>query len=236
MGSPPNSVTDNPLDHQHEVLVVKRELSKIGIFLEGFGINITRVYSKPRPYGFDFDCAQAVKLQELLKGKSQLNEDTKDTVEGRISSGVTNGVGYREIGTGPSAAHRDRHRRQDQPVQRAHRLARICRGQGAVRLESRARARILGSWGVLRPVPLWLFWRSGAGRAGDPARRRPGRADPLAVRHRGALVGGARGPEPRGSPHAPTVAMRRLLVAPGVPNGTPATMMMRSPSPAKPSI
>ena len=101
MGSPPNSVTDNPLDHQHEVLVVKRELSKIGIFLEGFGINITRVYSKPRPYGFDFDCAQAVKLQELLKGKSQLNEDTKDTVEGRISSGVTNGVGYREIGTGP---------------------------------------------------------------------------------------------------------------------------------------
>ena len=34
----------------------------------------------------------------------------------------------------------------------------------------------------------------------------------------------------------PTVAMRRLLVAPGVPNGTPATTIMRSPSPAKPSI
>ena len=36
--------------------------------------------------------------------------------------------------------------------------------------------------------------------------------------------------------YAPTVAMRRLLVAPGVPNGTPATTMMRSPSLAKPSI
>jgi hypothetical protein len=38
------------------------------------------------------------------------------------------------------------------------------------------------------------------------------------------------------SAQAPTVAIRKLLVAPGVPNGTPATMMMRSPSPAKPSI
>ncbi len=38
------------------------------------------------------------------------------------------------------------------------------------------------------------------------------------------------------TPYAPTVAMRRLLVPPTVPNGTPATTMMRSPGPAKPSI
>ena len=36
--------------------------------------------------------------------------------------------------------------------------------------------------------------------------------------------------------YVPTVAMRRLLVPPTVPNGTPATTMMRSPGPAKPSI
>ncbi len=37
-------------------------------------------------------------------------------------------------------------------------------------------------------------------------------------------------------PSGPTRAMRRLLVAPGVPNGTPATTITRSPMPTKPSI
>ena len=42
--------------------------------------------------------------------------------------------------------------------------------------------------------------------------------------------------ESRDGPYPPTVAMRRLFVPPTVPNGTPATTMMRSPAPAKPSI
>ena len=33
-----NYVDKGDLDRMHEVLFVKRELSKIGIFLEGFGI------------------------------------------------------------------------------------------------------------------------------------------------------------------------------------------------------
>ncbi len=37
-------------------------------------------------------------------------------------------------------------------------------------------------------------------------------------------------------PSGPTTAMRRLLVAPGVPKGMPATTMTRSPTPTKPSI
>ena len=37
-------------------------------------------------------------------------------------------------------------------------------------------------------------------------------------------------------PSGPTLAMRRLLVAPGVPKGMPATTMTRSPTPTKPSI
>ncbi len=37
-------------------------------------------------------------------------------------------------------------------------------------------------------------------------------------------------------PSGPTTAMRRLFVAPGVPNGMPATTITRSPTPAKPSI
>ena len=40
----------------------------------------------------------------------------------------------------------------------------------------------------------------------------------------------------RPAAHVATVAILRLLFAPGGPNGAPATMMMRSPSPAKPSI
>jgi pimeloyl-ACP methyl ester carboxylesterase len=37
-------------------------------------------------------------------------------------------------------------------------------------------------------------------------------------------------------PSGPTTAMRRLLVAPDVPKGTPATTITRSPTPTKPSI
>ena len=37
-------------------------------------------------------------------------------------------------------------------------------------------------------------------------------------------------------PSGPTTAMRRMLVAPGVPKGTPATTISRSPTPTKPSI
>jgi pimeloyl-ACP methyl ester carboxylesterase len=37
-------------------------------------------------------------------------------------------------------------------------------------------------------------------------------------------------------PSGPTTAMRRLLVVPDLPKGTPATTMTRSPTPAKPSI
>jgi hypothetical protein len=37
-------------------------------------------------------------------------------------------------------------------------------------------------------------------------------------------------------PSGPTTAMRRLLVVPDLPKGTPATTITRSPTPAKPSI
>jgi hypothetical protein len=102
MGSPQlNYITGEGLEHRHEVLVVKRELAKIGIFLEGFGLSITGVYTKPRPYGFDFDCAKPKDLLELARVKSALNEDKDDTVEGKVSGGATHGVGFRQIGTGP---------------------------------------------------------------------------------------------------------------------------------------
>jgi hypothetical protein len=96
-----NYVTDGDLDHMHEVLFVKRELSKIGIFLEGFGIQITGVYTKPRPFGFDFDCKKPRELLALARNKAALNEDKSDTREGSFSAGQTHGTGFRQIGSGP---------------------------------------------------------------------------------------------------------------------------------------
>jgi hypothetical protein len=102
MGSPElNYVTGEGIEHRHEVLAVKQELAKIGIFLEGFDIKITGVYTKPRPYGFDFDCNKPKSLLDLVRGKAALNEDKDDTLEGRVSAGQTNGTGLRQIGTGP---------------------------------------------------------------------------------------------------------------------------------------
>jgi hypothetical protein len=92
MGSPElNYVTGDGIEHMSEVLLVKRELSKIGIFLEGFGTTITGVYTKPRPYGFDFDCKQPRSLLELARTKAALSEDNRDTKEGAFSAGQTHG-------------------------------------------------------------------------------------------------------------------------------------------------
>ena len=99
--SPLNYVTSGDLDHMHEVVFVKRELGKIGIFLEGFCIKITGVYTKPRPFGFDFDCKRPRELLALARSKAALNKDNDDTLEGRFSAGQTHGTGFRQIGSGP---------------------------------------------------------------------------------------------------------------------------------------
>jgi hypothetical protein len=96
-----NYVTDGDLDDMQEVLVVKRELSKVGIFLEGFGITVTGVYTKPRPYGFDFQCKRPQELLSLARSKVAFAEDDTDTLEGEFSAGQTHGAGFRQIGGGP---------------------------------------------------------------------------------------------------------------------------------------
>ena len=77
----------------------------------------------------------------------------------------------------------------------------------------------------------------GHGQSGQRSQSRPSRPDGLrqGERDRQGLAHGLTAGKPPAA-YPSTVAMRRLLVAPGVPNGTPATTMMRSPSPAKPSI
>jgi hypothetical protein len=94
-------LTGDGIETRPEVAIVKRELRKFGIFLEGFGIKITAVYIKPRPYGFDFYCANPQGLLALARKVAALSEDNRDTVEGRISAGQTHGEGVREIGVGP---------------------------------------------------------------------------------------------------------------------------------------
>jgi hypothetical protein len=102
MGSPElNYVTGDGIEHRHEVVVVKQELAKIGIFLEGFDITVTGVYTKPRPYGFDFDCRKPRELLALAREKAALSPDNPDTREGGFSAGQTHGQGFRQIGTGP---------------------------------------------------------------------------------------------------------------------------------------
>jgi hypothetical protein len=94
-------VTGDGIELMHEVVVVKRELSKIGIFLEGFDIKITGVYVKPRPFGFNFDCGKPQKLLDVARSKAALNPDNRDTIGGRFSAWQTHGEGFRQIGTGP---------------------------------------------------------------------------------------------------------------------------------------
>ena len=95
-----NYVTDGDLDHMHEVLLVKQALSKVGIFLEGFNIKITGVFTKPRPFGFDFDCKRPRELLAFVRGKSAFSEDKTETRGGAFSAGQTHGAGFREIGSG----------------------------------------------------------------------------------------------------------------------------------------
>jgi hypothetical protein len=101
---------------------VLRALSKIDIPLLSYDITVTDVYTRTlsaaRPYGFDFRCKNvtgllaAVRLMSIRqlpksatdfdtdKTEPVFNEDRGDSVEGKISSGVTEGRGFRQIGTG----------------------------------------------------------------------------------------------------------------------------------------
>jgi hypothetical protein len=92
-----------------------RALNKAEIPLRDFDITITGVYTKPRPYGFDFTCRnvegllakmQAVSVRRLPQGPTDFstapeptfNEDRGDSLEGKISAGDTKGRGFRQIG------------------------------------------------------------------------------------------------------------------------------------------
>jgi hypothetical protein len=99
MGKP--DLTGPDIENREEVRDVKRALGKIGIFLEGYGISITGVYVRPRPYGFDFDCAEPEKLLATARKTTSLSEDKLNTREGSFSAGQTVGTGLRQIGTGP---------------------------------------------------------------------------------------------------------------------------------------
>ena len=58
------------------------------------------MYTKPRPFGLEFDCKRPRELFALARSRV-LNEDEDDTAEGEFSAGQTQGTGFREIGSGP---------------------------------------------------------------------------------------------------------------------------------------
>jgi hypothetical protein len=94
-------ITGPGIENRPEVIAVKAALGKKGIFLEGFGITVTAVYLRPRPYGFDFRCDNPEGLIAMMKAKSAFNKDDESTLEGAFSAGDTHGQGFREIGYGP---------------------------------------------------------------------------------------------------------------------------------------
>jgi hypothetical protein len=98
----PYYLTGDGIENRPEVSAVKRELQKINIFLDGFGVKITGVYIKPRPFGFDFTCEKPRELLALARRKADtLNEDNQDSAVGRTAAWATGGEGFRKIGTGP---------------------------------------------------------------------------------------------------------------------------------------
>jgi hypothetical protein len=103
MSSPePYTLTGEGIESRPEVFAVKKELRKIDIDLSLFGIEITRGFIKPRPFGFDFNCAMPQALLALARRKAAtLNEDDRDTPIGRAATYFTHGEGLRQIGTGP---------------------------------------------------------------------------------------------------------------------------------------
>jgi hypothetical protein len=109
------------LARMKDVRDVLDALKAVGIDLLSYGITITKVYSRAsyaQPYGFDFKCAQSRSLLAAIEAKSQrklamrfddysndksqqtFNEDDGRTVEGKFAGGVTQGRGFRQIGTG----------------------------------------------------------------------------------------------------------------------------------------
>lgn len=102
--------------------IVLGRLDKAQIPLRDFKFIVTDVFSRQefaRPYGFSFKCPDSKKLLDrmiaLSKRKTTLpaayndyskpsvteptfSEDSGDTIEGKISGGVTEGRGFRQIG------------------------------------------------------------------------------------------------------------------------------------------
>jgi hypothetical protein len=67
------------LNRQRIFISCKGSVGKLGIFLKGFDIRITGVYTKPHLCGFDFDCKRPQELLALARGKAKatLNVDKR---------------------------------------------------------------------------------------------------------------------------------------------------------------
>ena len=80
---------------------VTRALSVLRLPLESYGIRVTRIYRRPEPEGFDFDCDDPVGLQRAAATIPELSPDDRRNLEGRLAAKVTVGQGYRQTGFGP---------------------------------------------------------------------------------------------------------------------------------------
>ena len=99
MGMAISSYASDPI-----VRRVSRTLAALRLPLDKYGITATRVYGGPNsaePEGFDFDVTDAAGLLRDARKIGPLALDDADTFEGKLSSGVTLGTGFREVGYGP---------------------------------------------------------------------------------------------------------------------------------------
>lgn len=98
----PNYWIGDGIEGRREVILVKRALAKIGIFLEGFDVRITGVMSRPRPMGFDFICGKSSELLALAKSKRSLGHDNRSRLDERFVASQAKGESFRQIGDGAS--------------------------------------------------------------------------------------------------------------------------------------
>lgn len=95
-------VKENDLLKQRLEKIIENITNNAGIEIKEYIKNITMVYEKPEPEGFDFQSTNPALLLKLVEHNKKFHHDDPKDAYGALMSLVTIGEGFRQIGAGPS--------------------------------------------------------------------------------------------------------------------------------------
>ena len=82
-----------------EVGTIKNRSAALRIQLDGYIKRVTRVYKRPEPIGFDFDCDDTHGLILALTLNLSFGVDNKTEIPGYLATKLATGLSFREVNT-----------------------------------------------------------------------------------------------------------------------------------------